>query len=393
MTIDTLSAFSARGRVCVPRLFCVLCWLLAAAPLQAAENEAVEVRAVIAENRPLVRELPLSGTVTSERVAQLSAQVQGLVSQVNVEVGEQVGAGDVLLELDSELRELELRQARAEADRARAEWEDTQRQLDEGERLGSEAIAASQVRTLEAAERISRAQWEAASAALARIEAELERFRIRAPFDGTLTDRLAELGEWITPGDTLFELLATTQLRLDFRVPQRYFAQVDEDTRASLHFDAYPGESFQGHVLRKVPFSQDGSRTFMLQVTLEEAGQPQVIPGMSVSGALQLDVGRSGLAVPRDAVLRYQDGRTTVWVLSEPRWGEASQVREQQVQLGDGYAGMVEVLGGLSSGDAVVTRGNEGLQEGQRVVPQQVDYDGGSVDGDSIDSGDIDGGS
>lgn len=383
MTRGTPSAFLSGGQVCAPRLFIILCWLLVAAPLQAADSEAVEVRAVIAEERPLVRELPLTGTVTSERVAQLSSQVQGLVRQVNVEIGEQVSAGDVLLELDSELRELDLRQARAEADRARAEWEDTQRQLDEGERLGNEAIAASQVRTLEAAERIGRAQWESASAALARIEAEIERFRIRAPFDGTLTDRLAETGEWITPGDTLFELLATTELRLDFRVPQRYFAQVDEDTRASLHFDAYPGESFQGNVLRKVPLSQDGSRTFMLQVTLEEAGQPSVIPGMSVSGALQLDVGRRGLAVPRDAILRYQDGRTTVWLLSEPRWGEPGQVREQQVQLGDGYAGMVEVLDGLSSGDAVVTRGNEGLQEGQRVIPQQVDYDGDAVDGGS----------
>jgi multidrug efflux pump subunit AcrA (membrane-fusion protein) len=91
-----------------------------------------------------------------------------------------------------------------------------------------------------------------------------------------------------------------------------------------------------------------------------------ITPGMSARGQLSIDTRRSGVVVPRDAILRFPDGRVTVWVIDK----QAGQtvVREQRVRTGLEFDGVVEIKSGLSSAGSVVVRGNETLQDGQVVT-------------------------
>jgi multidrug efflux pump subunit AcrA (membrane-fusion protein) len=86
---------------------------------------------------------------------------------------------------------------------------------------------------------------------------------------------------------------------------------------------------------------------------------------MSARGKLNIDIGRSGVTVSRDAILRFPDGRVTVWVVDPG--GDLPVVREQLVRTGSEFDGVVEITNGLVDGDVVVVRGNEMLQEGQVV--------------------------
>ena len=86
---------------------------------------------------------------------------------------------------------------------------------------------------------------------------------------------------------------------------------------------------------------------------------------MSARGKLNIDAGRSAVAVSRDAILRFPDGRVTVWVVDTG--GDLPVVREQVVRTGFEFDGVIEITNGLSDGDVVVVRGNETLQEGQTV--------------------------
>ena len=90
-----------------------------------------------------------------------------------------------------------------------------------------------------------------------------------------------------------------------------------------------------------------------------------MIPGMSARAQLTLATGRRGLTVPRDAILNYPDGRVVVWVVKNG--AEGPQVSETQVATGVVFDGNVEILEGLTADDQVVVRGNEALQNGQRV--------------------------
>jgi RND family efflux transporter MFP subunit len=177
---------------------------------------------------------------------------------------------------------------------------------------------------------------------------------------------VAEVGEWVNPGDPLVELVATERLRFDFRVPQEYYDQIDLDTAVELESDAVPGFSADGRILAIVPVKDPGARTFLVRVTADGSAPRAVTPGMSARGVLKVDTRRSGMVVTRDALLRYPDGRQVVWTVD--RTAELPRVHEQQVQTGLAFDNLVEIKSGLSVGATVVTRGNEALQEGQVVT-------------------------
>jgi multidrug efflux pump subunit AcrA (membrane-fusion protein) len=90
---------------------------------------------------------------------------------------------------------------------------------------------------------------------------------------------------------------------------------------------------------------------------------------MSVNAELQFGAGRSSVVVPRDAVLRYADGRTVVWVIEAA--DGADRAAERLVETGLSFDGLVEIRQGVTTGDRVVVEGNEALRNGQRVAIRQ----------------------
>ncbi len=332
-------------------------------------GSAVRVEVEQARNAELVNEVPLTGSLSAARVAILSAEVSGLVSELNVDVGDKLDAGDTLLKLNDELAGIALQRARATATSARERLEDTERRLAEAQTLGaSNNIAASEVRSRQSQVEVDRAALAVAQAEVRLREAELRRHHVTVPFSGTLSRKLVEIGEWVNPGTGLLEIISSQALRADFQVPQRFYPMIESDSSLTLRFDAYPGENYTGHVVQKVPQSSDRARTFLLRVALnEEDRPPMLIAGMSVAATLRLASGEKGVAVTRDALLRYPDGRVTVWIVERGENENQATVTEQQVESGLSFAGKVEIVSGLGAGEEVVVRGNEALRQNQRV--------------------------
>ena len=334
--------------------------------LAAAALAQTEPRVSIgtAELAPVREEVPLTGTLTSPQVAEVSTSVGGLVERIGVDVGDRVAAGAVLLSLDPELAQLALEAARAATDRARAELADVRRRLAEARQLvAKNLMPESELLTLEAQVDVGRAEMARLDAEQQRQAARLRRHELVAPFAGVISRKLAEVGEWVEPGTAVVELTATDGLRLDFRVPQHYFPRIDADTRLQVDLDAVPGRRLDARIGTVVPVNDPAARTFLLRAHLEEEDIP-LTPGMSAQGVLQLDTGRRGVVVSRDALLRYPDGRVTVWVVEGD--GDRTSVTERQVRTGLGFDGLIEVEG-LAPGTRVVVAGNEALQEGQTV--------------------------
>ena len=343
---------------------------LAGAGTAFAQEQTSAARVEVEETREseLINQIPLTGSLAAPRVATLSAEVPGLVSVLDVDIGDQLEAGDTLLELNAELAEIALQRARAAAASARARAEDSERRFNEAQRLGtSNSIAASEVRSRQSQLEVDRAAEQVARTEVRQREAELRRHRVTVPFPGTISRKLVEIGEWVEPGSGLLEIVSSEPLYADFQVPQRYFPMVSTEDALTLRFDAYPDQHYPGRVVNKVPQSSDGARTFLLRVALDpQQTPPMLITGMSVDATLSLASGRSGVTVSRDALLRYPDGRVTVWVVERTSDGLAT-VSEQQVEPGLSFAGRVEVVSGLEAGEQVVIRGNESLRADQQV--------------------------
>jgi membrane fusion protein (multidrug efflux system) len=329
----------------------------------------VPVQVETVSNRPIVKQINVTGTVTSPRTAVLSTAVAGLVAELTIDEGDRVEPGDVMLKLDAELAQLAFERAGAEVKQREIAVADARRRLIEAEEVGAKrGIAQTQIESLRAEVSSNEAALAASQAAAREQRAIVERNTLKAPFAGVISERFTELGEWVNPGDGLFELVATDNLRFDFRVGQDNFAALSLETPVEITLDAFPERSIPGHVDAIVPVKNPSARTFLVRVRADSevtGGRRLITPGMSARGKLNIDTGRDGVTVPRDAILRYPDGRVTVWVVDAG--GEFPVVREQLVRTGSEFDGVVAITNGLSAGDVVVVRGNEMLQEGQAI--------------------------
>ena len=338
--------------------------------LASAATADVPVRVEAVTERTIVRQIDATGTVTSPRTAVLSTAVAGLVAELEVDEGYRVATGDTLVKLDAELAQLALQRTLASQRQRETELEDAKRRFVEAEKVAEkQSIALTQLESLRAEVAADEAALTAAQAAVREQEAIVARHTLKAPFPGVVSRRIAELGEWVSPGTGVLELVATDNLRFDFQIGQEHFASLAEGSAVDITFDSLPGDAIPGHVDTIVPVKDPGARTFLVRVLADSSDaddRPKITPGMSVRGRLYVDTGRDGIAVSRDAILRFPDGRVTVWIIDTA--GDVAVVRERIVRTGAEFDGFVEVISGLSGGDVVVVRGNETLQEGQEVT-------------------------
>ena len=322
-----------------------------------------------AQTDTVINQVPLSGTITSARLAKVSAEVSGQVEAVNVEVGDRVETGAVLIELDREIEQLTLTALQASTQLARTELADAGRRYQDVKRLREQRnISENELRLREAEVEVDTATLKQKQAEEQRQRARVERHTLRAPFSGVISERHTEAGEWIEPGSPVLTLVAVDDLRIEFRVPQEFYSRINTQSALSVTLDALPGRVFDGTIEAVVPVSDASSRTFLIHVKVD-TGDARLMPGMSVHGKLNLTTGRQGVVISRDAILRYPDGRVTVWVI-EPD-SEPSTASEKRVTTGHSFDGLVTILEGIQAGDVIVVRGNESLQEGQQVRIQR----------------------
>lgn len=344
--------------------------LLLALPLllHPTAAQAAEVPTVVVEQAreaEIIRQVPLSGTVTSARVSRLSSEVSGQVESLKVDFGDRVEAGDLLLVLDSEIGKWEYQASQALAEQLRAELADAKRRYADAQRLRKQSsISENEIQLRQAEVEIKAAALKRQQAEEQRQQARFERHLVRAPFDGVISDKLTEVGEWVSPGSSVLELVALDTLYADFSAPQIFYPLIDDNSRITLSLDALPERQFEGTIEVVVPVNDRSARTFMLRVSLHSV-DADMIPGMSVNGLLQVSSSRQGIVVSRDAVLRYPDGRITVWVVREA--DGKFQAFERRVTTGHGFDGLIEIREGLEAGDTVVVEGNEALEADQAV--------------------------
>ena len=319
--------------------------LSAVISIAAAERSPLVVVST-ARTDTVIKQVPLTGTITSARVARLSAEVSGQVEAVNVEVGDRVEAGAALVELD-----------------------DAKRRYQDAKRLREQkSISENELRLLEAEVEIDSAALKQKQAEEQRQRARVARHTLRAPFSGVISERLTEAGEWIEPGKSVLTLVAVDELRIEFRVPQEFYSRLNTQSTITVTLDALPDSEFDGTIDAVVPFSDASARTFLIHVKVD-VGSARLTPGMSVHGKLNLTTGREGVVVARDAILRYPDGRVTVWVIDPD--SAPPTVSEKRVTTGHSFDGLITIREGIQAGDVIVVRGNESLQEGQQVRIQR----------------------
>jgi RND family efflux transporter MFP subunit len=269
------------------------------------------------------------GTIRARVSATVAARVAGTVTEIAVQAGDFVAAGQLLAQLDD-------RELRAEFERAQADWKRFRALLDR------DAVTRAEFDTVESRYRVAAAQ--------------LSHARIVAPFDGLVTGKEVNVGDLATPGQPLFRMEQPTAYRLEVAVPERDAAAVAVGKTLYCVVEA-SGEKCEGVVDEVEPAADPLTRTVLAKIALR-CRQP-VRSGLF--GRAQLVVGeRFALFVPRDAV--HARGQLTyVYVVEDGR------ARQRLVRTGKEYLGAIELLAGVEAGERVIVAGR--VTDGQAVRP------------------------
>lgn len=327
--------------------------------------DPVPVRTVLAEQAEVAPQRRLSGSLIALQDAALSLQQAGVVVSIAVEPGSSVRRGDELLRLDDQL-------ARLEAARDAASLAEGRARAQEAQRVAEERRALAEQRNLPRTQaEAATAESSIAAAAVARLEAELrlqqavvERHRLNAPFDGVIRARHVDLGEWVQPGDAVFDLVSNAELRFEVHAPQELWGRLQPGDRAELHFDRLPGKPLAGEIEARVAAQDRASRSFLIRLRLFEP-DAMLTAGMSGEAVFTAGDGETLWTLPRDALLRYPDGGVGIWIAEPAEGGHVARAR--RIEPGAELGMRIAVRSGLQGGERVVLHGNERLRDGEAL--------------------------
>lgn len=318
------------------------------AEANAEKNRETMVNAVLLKQGSDTTGLTLPGQIQPYRQTLLYARTQGFLRRWYVDIGAKVKQGQLLATIDAP--ELDQDIARATADQQLA-----QANLDRLESVQLPgAIAKQDIDT-------RRSGVAVAQANLRRLQALKALQNINAPFSGVITTRNAEVGTLVSPGSgqPLFTLSELGSLRVFVDVPQTYFQMVKIGMPATVTVPEL-GKTLRGKVVRTSGTLRSDSRTLLTEVLIPN---PNTAIPSGLYGSVKFDmVGGSGpVLIPANALVVTPDGPRVVIVEAGDR------VRFVSITLGRDYGTTIEVTGGLTGQERVITNPNDRLREGQKV--------------------------
>ncbi|MCX8091928.1 MAG: efflux RND transporter periplasmic adaptor subunit [Verrucomicrobiae bacterium] len=301
----------------------------------------VRVQTIDDQPRALTEEIV--GTVRARTRATLEAKIAGRITELPVVLGQSLEAGDLVARLD-------VREIQARLDQARAVLEQARRDRDRfATLLRQQAVTQAEFDGVEARFRV-------AEAAVAEAETMLGYAEVRAPFDGVVTRKLADVGDLATPGRPLIELEDPNALRLEADVPEALISHVQPGAKLPVRIHAANAE-LEGVVAEMAPAADPNSRTF--RVKLDLPGAPGLKPGLF--GRVAVPVGETRAPrVPAQALVQ-RGQMEMVFVVADGR----AQMR--LVKSGKRLGEEVELVSGVRPGERVVVEGAGALMDGQPV--------------------------
>lgn len=297
---------------------------------------AVEVATV--QLQPMEIRAEAVGTAFARESVSITANVTDTVESIHFEDGQQVRKGDVLVVLNHNEEEAELKGAQANLAEQQREVKRLQGLIK------SKSVSQSLLD-----ERIT--QMETAEYRVAAAEARLRDRTIRAPFSGVLGLRQVSPGSLVSPGSVITTLDATETMKLDFALPAIHLAHLQPGQQVQARSPALPERIFSGQVVSIDSRINQVDRS--IKVRAELPNQDNAVKHGMLMHVEVVFANRETLTVPESAIVPIQD-RHYVYVVEE---GEQPRARMQEVKIGVRQPGLVEIVSGLEAGQRVVSRG------------------------------------
>ncbi len=336
------------------------------------ETLAIQTVGVIHPSPELGQEdLALPGTMEAYVESPIYARTNGYLKKWYHDIGSRVQKGELLADIDTPEVDQQLSQARADLTTAQANARLSEiTSVRYAELLKTDGVSKQEVDNAAGDLEAKRAIVQSAQANVRRLE-EMKSFqRIYAPFSGVITRRNVDIGNLINAGNTgtsqqLFYLAQTSPLRVYVRVPEIYASSIHAGLGAYLELTQFPGQKFDGKVVRTAEAIDSGTRTLLAEVDVPNRNGA-LLPGGYAQVHLEVKVTGARLQVPVNALLFRSEGLRAVVIDANHK------VRLRQLTVGRDYGTTLEVLQGLDANDWIVLNPADSLEEGQDVRVKEI---------------------
>jgi len=364
-------------------------------------GEAVQIKSTTPQRIAIQRIVDLSGSLVSPDQVRVSSEVDGIVASVNAELGQEVRAGEILIQLDT--RELELAVERAESSlrqteaqlgvessrpglvppdeqiasvrTAIANREDARLKLKQTQELVNKGLAArSDLDTNDTRLKVAEASLQSALENVRALKASMQDRRasyelakkkvtdasIRAPSSGTISERLVQKGEYIRANTQVATIVQLNPLKLQTAVQEKFANIIRRNLLVQFRVEPFPDDVFEGRVLNISPAVNQQTRTFPVEILVANpAGKLK--PGFFAKGAILTQKDEHVLAVPQEAVSTLA-GVSSVFVI------EDGTVRQQNVTLGTQEGNFIEITDGLKGAETLAASSLNEITTGMKVT-------------------------
>ncbi len=296
------------------------------------------------------------GSLTAIQGVELKSEVKGIVRDVIFQSGEQVSAGQPLLQLDDQTEQANLKSYKARLKLAQLTY-DRDRAL-----IEKRAISQTQFDQ-------SAATLDEASAAVAQTEAMLRKKNITAPFSGTIGIQRAEPGDYLSEGDKIATLQDLSRLYIDFSLPEQAVPNLFKGQAIRFQVPAHGNQWFTGAVDAINAKVNSDTRYIDIRGVVNN-GETQLLPGMFADIEIILSEQVPVVTVPETAVTYtlYGDSVYVIQGKEDEKDAETLTVKRTFVRTGERQQGRVAITEGLDGSEQVVTSGQLKLDNGARVV-------------------------
>lgn len=296
---------------------------------------------------PVARRVTAIGSLRSDESVVIRPEIAGRIARIHFNEGEAVAAGAPLISFDDSVPRAQVAEAEAGLSLSTANYERAKELV--ARRAGTQ-------RALD--EALARLNQDRARVDLAR--AVLRKYALHAPFSGVLGLRRVSTGEYANPGQDMVNLEKIDPIKLDFRVPELFFAALAVGQSVKIDVDSFPGQNFVGQVLAIDPLIDKDGRAVLVRARIDNTDRA-LRPGMFARVALVLESRAAAVLVPEQALTPRGDEQFVFRILD----GKAALTK---VTTGQRRDALVEIVSGLTEGDMVISAGQAKIRDGAPVT-------------------------
>ena len=308
---------------------------------------AIPVTVATAHTRRIREELSLVGTLWANNDVNVASETTGRITAVEAKVGSFVHAGDVLVQVDDELKQANLSTAEVSFQKAKKDWDRYQALFEK------KSITASQYDQ-------ARLTYKSAEAQYIIARRQLNDTRIKSPISGYVTSRPVDVGTTLQMGTMVADIVDIASFKLRLNVAEQDAFKLNVGDKVSVTTEVYPGVEFTGSI-SSISAKADDAHTYPVEIVLPNSAAHPLKAGMFARVAFESLSGHQTVAVPRQSLIgSVRDPQ--VFVVHDGR------AYLRSVVIGTANADTLGIQGGLSDGDVVVVNGQNNLRDSSAVA-------------------------